>query len=83
MNKLKDWRAWRMALLGAFIGGMANVGSQMLLESQTYNLETTAGAIAIVKGAIASGLISALLWMKQHPRPEADTATDPISPEKT
>lgn len=73
ITKIKDWRTWRQALLGAFIGGALNCVSNFLLEPQTYNIADLTGTLAIVKALLSSGAISAGLWIKQHPKPDVPT----------
>ena len=63
-----DWKHWAKGLVSAFIGGGANSVSVMIVDPQSFNLGDGLAKLGTV--ALASGIISAALYLKQSPIPE-------------
>lgn len=68
MDKLTDLKTWLRGLAGAIIGGSANGVLAATLDPKTFNLSE--GIPALAKFVVISGIISAALWLKQHPVPD-------------
>lgn len=58
---------WARGLVGAFIQSAATVVTVMLVDPQTFNIETGLAKVGIV--ALVSGGLGAALFLSKHPLP--------------
>lgn len=76
MSKIKtyvyDWRNWARGLVGALIGGGANAITVMVVDPSNFNLSST-GWKKLAGFTAISSLVSAALYLKQHPVPDHET----------
>lgn len=69
--KMLRWDTWAQGLMGAFIGGAANAVTVMVVDPVAFNLGDGWKKLATVTFLMA--LVSAALYLKQHPVPDAET----------
>lgn len=58
---------WARGLVGAFIQGGATTITVMIVDPQTFNIETGLAAVGLV--ALVSGGLGAALFLSKHPLP--------------
>lgn len=58
---------WARGLIGAFIQGGATTITVMLVDPQTFNIETGLAKVGLV--ALVSGGLGAALFLSKHPLP--------------
>ena len=63
-----NWQHWLKGLVSAFIGGGANSVSVMIVDPESFNLGE--GLYRLGSVAVASGVISAAMYLKKSPLPE-------------
>lgn len=63
-----NWKAWLHGLGSAFIGGGANVVAALVIDPENFNLAE--GVQKVLTLWLASGGISAALYLKQSPLPQ-------------
>lgn len=66
-----NWRLWGRGLLAAIIGGIANSVAVVIVDPITFNL-FQGGAGKLGQVALVFALVSAALYLKEHPDPWAD-----------
>lgn len=66
-HKAMNWRNWLHGLGSAFIGGGANVIATMVIDPEDFNVQN--GIPKIMSLWVASGITSAILYLKQSPLP--------------
>lgn len=59
---------WARGLIGAIIQSAATVITVMLVDPQTFNIETGLAKVGIV--ALVSGGLGGALFLSKHPLPE-------------
>lgn len=69
-NQLTNWRTWLRGLIGAFVGASANAITLMLVKPEDFNF--AAGWSNLWHFAVVSGVVSAALYLKQHPVPDEE-----------
>lgn len=74
-NKITNWRTWVRGVVGAVIGGAANAVTLMVVKPEDFNFAAGFGNLGHF--ALISGIVSAALYLKQHPVPEDDNANGP------
>lgn len=70
-----NWKAWIHGLGSAFIGGGANVVATMVIDPDDFNI-TNGGISRIGALWMASGIVSAALYLKQSPLPRLQGETN-------
>lgn len=63
-----NWKAWLHGLGSAFIGGGANVVATMAIDPDDFNITTGISRVGALW--MASGIVSAALYLKQSPLPQ-------------
>ena len=63
------WDLWARGLAAAVIGGASNAVTAMIVDPKTFNL-FDGGAKKLAAVCIVSALLSACLYLKEHPVPE-------------
>lgn len=66
-----NWQLWGRGLIAAIIGAVGNGIVVVIVDPLTFNL-FQGGAMNLLKVAIVSALLSAGLYLKEHPDPWAD-----------
>lgn len=64
---MTDWKKWGRGLLGAAINTAVTSVSLVAIDPVAFNLHD--GLLKLGKAAVVSGLIGAILYLKQHPTP--------------
>ena len=64
---MKDFRNWVRGLLGAFIQSASLVITTMIVDPETFNIETGLAKVGWV--ALVSGGIGAALFLQKRPLP--------------
>lgn len=67
MSAWKDIGLWARGLLGAFIQGSSTVFATMVVDPDTFNIETGLAKVGWV--ALVSGIIGAALFLQKKPLP--------------
>lgn len=70
IKKAGDWRNWLRGLLGGAIGGGANAITLCVADPQNYNIYE--GFTKLWHVTVFSALVSAALFLKNHPLPDKD-----------
>jgi hypothetical protein len=70
-----NWKTWLHGLGSAFVGGGANVVATMAIDPEDFNI--SAGMHKVLTLWLASGLISAALYLKQSPLPQLSQGEKP------
>jgi hypothetical protein len=65
---MTDWKNWSRGAVGAAINASISSASLIVVDPHDFNFEV-AGLVKLAKMAIVSGLVGAILWMKQHENP--------------
>lgn len=66
-EEFKDSKNWIRGFVGAFIGGVANCITQIIVDPVDYNTSSPEGLHKLGWTALVSGIVSAALFIKQHP----------------
>jgi hypothetical protein len=66
-----NWKLWGRGLVAAFIAGAASGSMATVVDPTHFNL-FHGGATAFAELFGGSGVIGALLYLKEHPDPWAD-----------
>ncbi len=66
-NFWKPVGKWMRGLVGAFVQGGATTITVMLIEPETFNIETGLAKVGLV--ALVSGSLGAALFLSKHPLP--------------
>ncbi|HEX2099180.1 MAG TPA: hypothetical protein VHF69_00870 [Candidatus Synoicihabitans sp.] len=74
LRKLRSPRAWVYGLFASIIGGSANAFIVVMVDPLKFNLGS--GLADLLKVAVASGLFSAALYLKQSPLPPVAEAEE-------
>jgi hypothetical protein len=64
---MTDWKNWSRGVVGAAINMSVNSLAVIIVDHSIF--DTSEGLIKLAKLAVVSGLIGAVLWMKQHENP--------------
>ena len=68
---MSNWRTWCRGLASAVIGGAANAVTVMIVEPTSFNLQEGFDKLAAV--VVVSAIVSAAMFLKQSPIPEASS----------
>lgn len=70
MNQITDLKTWIRGVTGALVGGGANAITIMLVKPEDFNFAT--GWPALWHFTLISAIVSAALYLKQHPIPDTE-----------
>lgn len=65
---MTDWKNWSRGAVGAAINSAVSSLALIVVDPSDFNFEA-AGLVKLAKMAIVSGLLGAILWMKNHENP--------------
>lgn len=74
--KLPSLRTWLRGMIGASIGGAANAVTLMVIKPEDFNFTT--GWTDLWHFALISAVVSAALYLKEHPLPDEDKVAEPL-----
>lgn len=67
---ITDWRMWLRGLIGAAIGGGATAVTNIIVAPETFHFNDAGGIKKVGEVVVISAIVSAALYLKQHPVPE-------------
>lgn len=73
VDRITNWREWVRGLIGALVGGGANAVTVMLVKPSEFNFQS--GWTSLWQFTVVSAIVSAALYLKQHPIPEQSHKT--------
>lgn len=69
LRRAFSWRLWLRGLIGAVLGALSNGVSAMLIDPEKFNVFDRGDWRALLSFCVASGIVSAALYIKTHPIP--------------
>lgn len=73
-NYVLDWRNWTRGLYGAVVGSAANAITVMVIAPDKFNLNEQWPSL--LNFVVVSAIVSAALYLKQHPLPNEKPDSD-------
>ena len=70
------WELWGRGLIAALVGGIANSVTVIIVDPTAFNL-FQGGAAKLGSVALVSAILSAALYLKEHPDPFAGQTVGP------
>ena len=71
------WDKWLQGLIAAFVTGVSNGFTAIVVDPSAFNFSDAAGMKKVATMAIVSGLIGFFLFLKQHPTPDPELTLPP------
>jgi len=66
---LGTWTQWLNGLIGGFIGGASNAITLVIVDPDKFSPASVGGWKHLGVVVLISGIVSAALYLKQHPTP--------------